>query len=150
MAPRYDGQDQERFQRLAQVAGALGVPTVATALPFLHHGRRRRLADVLTAIRLGLRVDKLGRRALPNNEGRLRSRGRDAAAVRGARGGGRAAPERWPRARPSRWTSCSYEYPSEIAGGETAAQRLARLAEAGLRLALSRRRARAGTGADGA
>ncbi|MFM7443257.1 MAG: PHP domain-containing protein, partial [Tabrizicola sp.] len=73
MAPRYDGQDAARFDSLAQRAKALNIPTVATGLPFLHHGKRRRLADVLTAIRLGVPVDKLGRRALPNNEGRLRS-----------------------------------------------------------------------------
>jgi Xaa-Pro aminopeptidase len=39
----------------------------------MHHGARRRLADVLTAIRLGCRVDALGRRALANAETRLRS-----------------------------------------------------------------------------
>ena len=73
MAPRYDGQDRERFNRQSRLAESLGLPVVATALPFLHHGKRRRLADVLTAVRLGVTVDKLGRRALPNNEGRLRS-----------------------------------------------------------------------------
>jgi len=68
LSPRYDGQDAGRFQRLARVAAALGVPTVATALPFLHHGKRRRLGDVVTAVRLGGRVDRLVRKALTNSE----------------------------------------------------------------------------------
>ena len=131
LAPRYDGQDQGRLARLAALAQALGIPPVASALPFLHHGSRRRLADVLTAIRLGLPVDKLGRRALPNNEGRLRSgaemlrifRGHETAVHRAGEIAARAA---------FSLDELSYEYPSENAPGETASQRLARLAEAGL------------------
>ncbi len=131
LAPRYDGQDPGRFARLSDLAARLGIPPVATALPFLHHGSRRRLADVLTAIRLGVPVDRLGRRALPNNEGRLRSeaemlrlfRGHEAAVHRSAEVAARAA---------FSLDELRYEYPSENAPGETASQRLARLAEAGL------------------
>jgi DNA-directed DNA polymerase III PolC len=131
MAPRYDGQDRARFDRLARLADRLGIPTVASALPMMHHGARRRLADVLTAIRLGCRVDALGRRALANAETRLRSgaemlrlfAGHEAAVQRS---GGIAA----------RLTftldELRYDYPSETADGETAGQRLARLAWAGL------------------
>ena len=36
----------------------------------MHHGARRKLADVVTAIRTGSRVDDLGRSALANGEGR--------------------------------------------------------------------------------
>jgi error-prone DNA polymerase len=131
LAPRYDGQDQERFRRLSSMAASLGIPLVATALPFLHHGRRRRVADVLTAIRLGTTVDKLGRKSLPNNEGRLRSgvemlrlfRGHEAAVARAGEVAARAA---------FSLDELSYKYPSENAPGESAADRLARLAEAGL------------------
>ncbi|MBL9046140.1 MAG: error-prone DNA polymerase [Tabrizicola sp.] len=131
MAPRYDGQDRERFTRLTRLAESLGLPAVASGLPFLHHGRRRRLADVLTAVRLGVTVDKLGRRALPNNEGRLRSEaemlrlfaGHEAAVHRAGEVAARAA---------FSLDELSYEYPSENAPGESASQRLARLAEAGL------------------
>ncbi len=131
MAPRYDGQDQTRFQHLTSLANSLRLPTLATALPFLHHGRRRRLADVLTAIRLGVPVDRLGRRALPNNEGRLRS---DAEMRRIFTGHAEAFAqvERVAARLTFSLDELSYEYPSENAPGETAAQRLARLAWAGL------------------
>jgi DNA polymerase III alpha subunit len=131
LAPRYDGQDRPRFDRLARLAADLGLPTVASASPVMHHGRRRRLTDVLTAIRTGRRVDDLGRAALANAERRLRSEtemrallGPHADAVHRA---GEVA------------TRCTfsldelrYEYPSEVAPGETASQRLRRLAHEGL------------------
>ena len=131
MAPRYDGQDPDRFQRLAALAADLGIPPVATALPFLHHGQRRRLADVLTAIRLGVPVDRLGRRALPNNEGRLRSEAEMLRLFRGHTAAVHRAGEIATRAAFS-LDELQYEYPSENAPGETASQRLARLAQAGL------------------
>ena len=132
LSPRYDGQDRERFTRLTRLADSLGLSTVATALPFLHHGKRRRLADVLTAIRLGVTVDKLGRRALPNNEGRLRSEAEMLRLFAGFEAAVHRAGEIAKRAAFS-LDELSYEYPSENAPGETAAERLARLAEAGLR-----------------
>ncbi|MHA6324797.1 error-prone DNA polymerase [Roseivivax sp. CAU 1753] len=131
LAPRYDGGDAARLNRLARLAAALGIETVASARPLMHHGRRRKLADVLSAVRLGCRVDALGRAALANGEQRLRSApemrrllGRHADALDRA---GRLA---------ARCTfdlgSLRYEYPSEITDGETADQRLARLAREGL------------------
>jgi DNA polymerase III alpha subunit len=94
--PRYDGRDAARFDRLARVAARLGLPTVAAACPLMHRASRRRLADVLSAIRLGVTVDRLGRHALPNAEARLRSEAemrRLFARRRGGacRGAGRAA-----------------------------------------------------------
>lgn len=131
MAPRYDGQDSARFDRLARLAQEQGLDTVASALPIMHHGARRRLADVVQAIRLGCRVEALGRRALAHGEQRLRSgaemrrlfQGHEAAVDRaGAIGAG------------CRFSldELRYEYPSEVTGGETAAARLQRLARAGL------------------
>ncbi len=131
LAPRYDGQDQDRFRRLAALADRLGLPPVASGLPFLHHGSRRRLADTLTAIRLGVPVDKLGRRALPNNEGRLRSEAEMLRIFAGLEGAVHRAGEIATRAAFS-LDELRYDYPSENEGGETAPQRLARLAEAGL------------------
>ncbi|ETX15353.1 DNA polymerase [Roseivivax halodurans JCM 10272] len=131
LAPRYDGADPARFDALAQVAAELGLETVATARPLMHHGRRRRLADVLTAVRLGRRVDDLGRAALANGEQRLRAPGemrrllgRHAGALdRAAALAGRCRFD---------IASLRYEYPSEIAQGERPRDRLARLAREGL------------------
>ncbi len=132
LTPRYDGGDSARFDRLTRQAEALDLPTLASAAPRMHHGRRRRLADVLAAIRLGKRVDDLGRAALPNGEARLRSEGEmrrllagheDAVDRAGALAGrlGFSLDE------------LRYEYPSEVAEGQTPAARLARLAEEGLK-----------------
>ena len=131
LAPRYDGQDRARFDRLARLADRLGIPTVASALPMMHHGARRRLADVLTATRLGCRVDALGRRALANAETRLRS---EAEMLRLFAGHEPAVQRSGEIAARLTFTldALRYEYPSETKDGETAAQRLARLAWAGL------------------
>ncbi|SFP98285.1 DNA polymerase-3 subunit alpha/error-prone DNA polymerase [Roseivivax halotolerans] len=132
LSPRYDGQDAARFDRLARLAGGLGIETVASARPIMHHGRRRRLADVMTAIRTGIRVDDLGRDALANGEQRLRS----APEMRRLLGPHAPALDRAVRLA----ARCDfdlgtlrYEYPSEITDGETADARLARLARAGLK-----------------
>ncbi|MCA3510736.1 MAG: error-prone DNA polymerase [Rhodobacter sp.] len=131
MAPRYDGQDRARFDRLARLADRLGIATVASALPMMHHGARRRLADVLTAIRLGCRVDALGRRALANAETRLRS---GAEMLRLFAGHEAAVHRSGDIAAQVTFTldELRHDYPSETKDGETAAQRLARLAWAGL------------------
>lgn len=131
IAPRYDGQDRARFDRLAKLADKLGIPTLASAMPMMHEGRRRQMADVLTAIRLGTTVDRLGRAALANGEQRLRS----GAELRRLFGPHAAAVDR-AGALADRLTfsldELRYEYPSEVTGGETAAARLRRLALAGL------------------
>ena len=131
LQPRYDGQDKARFARLEGLAEELGLPTIAAGVPLMHRGRRRRLADVMTAIRLKTRVDVLGRAALANAERRLRSevemlrlyRGHEAAVHRAG-------------ALADRLTfsldELRYEYPSEVAAGETPTARLRRLAVKGL------------------
>ncbi|SLN48928.1 Error-prone DNA polymerase [Pseudoruegeria aquimaris] len=132
LAPRYDGQDAARFAHLTALAEALSIPTVASAAPRMHHGRRRKLADVLTAIREGLRVDQLGARALANAEQRLRApsemarlfRGHEAALIRACEIAAACT---------FSLDELRYEYPSEISEGETPAARLSRLAHAGLK-----------------
>jgi len=131
LAPAYDGLDASRFDALERLAGSLGIPTLAAAAPIMHAGRRRRLADVLTAIRTGTRVDRLGRNALANAEQRLRAPGelrrllgRHTDAL--DRAAGLAADCRFSL------DELSYEYPSEVSGGESADERLERLARAGL------------------
>ncbi len=64
---RCRGDDQARLDVLA----ALGVPLIAAGGVRYHAPRRRRLADVLTAIRLGTTVDRLGHHAEPNAEAHL-------------------------------------------------------------------------------
>ena len=131
MSPRYDGQDRARLDRLTALATDLGIPTLASAMPLMHEGRRRQMADVLTAIRTGTTVDRLGRAALANGEQRLRAEpemrrlfGPHADAV--DRAGALA------RRLTFSLDELRYEYPSEVTGGETAAARLRRLALAGL------------------
>jgi DNA-directed DNA polymerase III PolC len=131
LAPAYDGQDAARFDRLARLAGRLGLPAVATARPLMHAGHRRRLADVLTAIRLGRRVDELGRAALANAECRLRGEAEMLRLFRGHEAAVHHAGEIAARCGFA-LDELRYEYPSEIAAGEAPADRLRRLAEAGL------------------
>ena len=131
LAPAYDGQDGARFARLTRLARALHLPTVASAAPILHHGSRRALADVLSAIRTGTRVDDLGRAALANAEQRLRSE----AEMRQIFA---AHPQAVDRAGEiaARLTfsldELRYDYPSEVMAGEAPDPRLARLATEGL------------------
>ncbi|QYZ69246.1 error-prone DNA polymerase [Neotabrizicola shimadae] len=131
MTPRYDGQDSARFDRLAKTATDLGLLPVASALPMMHVAARRRLADVLTAIRLGIRVENLGRHALPHAEQRLRSEAEMLRLFRGHEAAVHCTGEIAERCRFS-LDDLRYEYPSEIKGEETAAGRLERLARAGL------------------
>ncbi|MFB9150812.1 error-prone DNA polymerase [Roseovarius ramblicola] len=129
--PHYDGRDPARFERLAGIAARLGLPTVAAACPILHRARRRRMADVLSAIRLGVTVDRLGRAALPNAETRLRAE----AEMRRLFKGHEDAVDR-AAALAARLTfsldELRHDYPSEAEDGEPPAARLRRLAEAGL------------------
>ena len=131
LAPAYDGQDDARIARGARLARVLGLRPVASARPVMHHGSRRRLTDILTCIREGILIEDLGTAAQANAEQRLRSE----AEMRRIFEGHEAAVDRAGEIA-ARLTfdirSLRYEYPSEITGGETAAARLKRLAEAGL------------------
>jgi len=131
LTPHYDGRDRTRFDALEAEAATLGIPTLASAAPRMHHGSRRKLADVLTAIRLHRKVDDLGRDALANGEARLRSEAetrrlfaRHEGAVDRASALGAQLTFSLDELR--------YEYPSEAGDNETPPQRLERLALAGL------------------
>ena len=132
LSPRYDGHDRHRFIRLTKLAGKMGVPTVASASPKMHHGSRRRLTDVLTAVRQGVRVDELGRAALANAEQRLRS---DAEMRRLFAEFEHAVDQAGEIAARCTFSldELRYEYPSEVAPGENATERLRRLAYEGLK-----------------
>jgi error-prone DNA polymerase len=64
----FRGDDQHRLGTLAGMAAAAGAGLLATNDPRFHHPARRRLADVLAAIRLRTTVDELGFAAEPNAE----------------------------------------------------------------------------------
>ena len=131
MVARYDGIDPARFDRLADLAARLSIAPVASAAPILHAARRRKLTDVLTAIRTGTRVDALGRAALANAERRLRSAPEMLRLFAGHEDAVRYSAQIAARCTFS-LDELAYDYPSEIANGETPAGRLARLAHAGL------------------
>jgi DNA polymerase III alpha subunit len=131
MAPCYDGQDKPRFAAAERLARDLGVQTAASARPLMHHGARRRLTDILTCIREGLRVEDLGTAAQANAEQRLR----DEAEIRRIFDGNGEAVDRTTEIAARLHfdiRSLAYEYPSEVADGESASDRLTRLAKAGL------------------
>jgi error-prone DNA polymerase len=62
------GSDRAMLDRLAHVASAAGARLLAIGDVRYHHPSRRRLADVLSAIRLGVKVDALGYFAEQNGE----------------------------------------------------------------------------------
>ncbi|MGJ8603090.1 MAG: error-prone DNA polymerase [Marivita sp.] len=132
ISPRYDGQDQEYFTQIAHLAQSLNMPTLASALPIMHHGRRRKLADVVTAIRQGCRVDALGTRAQANGEQRLRS-DMDMRHILGPHADAVDRATQLADTCTFDLGDLRYEYPSEVTGAETAPQRLSRLAHEGLK-----------------
>ena len=69
----YDGADRHRLETLTAIGAAEGTGLLATTDPRYHHPDRRRLADVLTAIRLGVPVDRIGFAADRNGERCLKS-----------------------------------------------------------------------------
>jgi DNA-directed DNA polymerase III PolC len=132
MAPLYDGQDAARFDRLAGLAAQLNIPTLASAAPIMHHAARRKLTDVLTAVRTGTRVDDLGRAALANAERRMRSPAEMLHLFKGHADAVHRTADIAERCAFS-LDELAYEYPSEVANGETPAARLSRLAHEGLK-----------------
>ncbi|WP_245615399.1 error-prone DNA polymerase [Muricoccus aerilatus] len=64
----FTGNDQGRLNHLAAVASSARVRLLATGNVRYHRPHRRRLVDVLSAIRLGVTVDTLGLAAEPNAE----------------------------------------------------------------------------------
>jgi DNA-directed DNA polymerase III PolC len=131
MTPFYDGQDKPRFDRLSNIALRIGVQTVASSAPVMHVARRRRLTDVLAAVRLGVRVDDLGRDAQTNAEQRFRTEAEMLHIFKGfedaVHRSGIIADQC-----PFSLDELRYDYPSEVKGSETPAQRLSRLAYEGL------------------
>ncbi|MBD3765860.1 MAG: error-prone DNA polymerase [Rhodobacterales bacterium] len=130
-APRYDGQDQRRLDRLALWAQRLALPLVAVGDVLMHRAHRRALADVLTCLREGCTIDTIGRRALPNAERRLKPAAEMARLFHRHPAALRRSVEIADRCGFS-LDELSYQYPDEVTGGEPAQARLERLVEQGL------------------
>jgi error-prone DNA polymerase len=129
--PRYDGLDQPRLDALARLSHQTGLPMVAVGDVLMHRAARRALADVLTCLREGMTIDRIGRRALTNGERHLKSAADMIRLFRRYPASVRRAAEIAGRCSFS-LDELSYEYPDEVADGETAQMRLERLVAAGL------------------
>jgi error-prone DNA polymerase len=70
------GDDAARLQQLEALGDRLGLACVAAGGVHMHARERKRLQDVLTAVRLGKPIAEVGRELLPNGERYLRSIGR--------------------------------------------------------------------------
>jgi len=66
--------DRARLDSLRELARCSGLPLVAAGDVHMHLRSRRRLQDALTAIRLGLPLERCGRALHPNAERHLRAR----------------------------------------------------------------------------
>ena len=131
-APLHLGPDDAlRRRRIAAAAAAARIPVASTCAPLMHHASRRRLADVLTALRHRLTLDEAGYLLAANGEQRLLPR--EALA--------RRHPPEWLAETLAIAARCHfspaelrYEYPQEIVPpGATPASHLQRLVDRGLR-----------------
>ncbi|WP_259780110.1 error-prone DNA polymerase [Aestuariispira ectoiniformans] len=126
----YDGFDDARLAFTEKAEKELGVPAVATNDVHIHEAARKPLLDVVTCIREGCTLDEAGFRLFPNAERHVKSGAKMAALFPGH-------PEWLDRtleiAGQLRFTldELRYEYPNEGLDGETANERLNRLAWAG-------------------
>jgi error-prone DNA polymerase len=131
---RFDGRDGARLMRQSQLAGRLGLETVASCDALYHAPERRMLQDVLTCIREHVRIDEAGRLLQANAERHLKApeemerlfAGYETAVARSAELADSVA---------FRLDQLVYQYPDEVIGaGETPMQTLKRLvAEGSLR-----------------
>src|SRR5687767_13009413 len=123
--------DHARLNDLKEISKRSGLALVAAGDVHMHVRSRRRLQDVLTAIRLGKPVAQCGQALFPNAERSLRLRVRLAQLYPAE-----LLAESVAIAERCRFSldSLKYEYPSELVPeGETPASWLRKLTEAGLR-----------------
>ena len=130
-APVYDGQDQERLDRLAEMAQSTGLPVVAVGNVLMHRSARRPLADVLTCLREGCTIDTIGDRRLANGEHRLKSGDELTRIFHRYPAALRRTVEIADRCAFS-LDQLRYQYPDEARDGEPAQSRLERLTREGL------------------
>ena len=132
MAPAYDGCDTDRFAMIAALGERESLPVVTLGNVLMHAAQRRKIADVLSCIRLGIGIDALGEHALLNAERRLKSEFE-------MRRMFRLYPQaidntlRIARDCAFRLSELQYDYPDEVLDGLNPDTRLRNLTEAGLR-----------------
>ncbi|MES2496673.1 MAG: error-prone DNA polymerase [Pseudomonadota bacterium] len=68
----YAGRDRRRMAKLGRIAGDLSVPLLATNDALYATDEQRPLHDVVTCIRLGLKIDAAGRKLAANAERHLK------------------------------------------------------------------------------
>lgn len=129
-APRYDGRDQIRFDRIGLLAQEVSQPMVAVGDVLMHRSARRPLADVLTCLRLGCTIDAIGEHRLANGERRLKSGAEMAKMFHRHPAALRRTLEIADRCA-FRLSDLRYQYPDE-SENEPAQDRLERLAREGL------------------
>jgi len=123
--------DRSAVHKIGLLSEKSGIPVVAAGDVHMHVRSRRRLQDVLTAVRLGKPVAECGQALFPNGERHLRLRMRLA----------QLYPAGWLRETLAIARRCDfsldtlrYEYPEELVPrGETPASHLRKLTEEGLR-----------------
>ncbi|PZX50745.1 error-prone DNA polymerase [Cereibacter changlensis] len=130
-APRYDGRDPARLDRLAALAQETNLPMTAVGDVLMHRAARRPLADVLTCLREGCSIDGIGVRRLANGERRLKAGAELARLFHRHPAAIRRTVEIADRCA-FRLDELCYQYPDEARNGEPAQARLERLARAGL------------------
>lgn len=129
--PCYDGRDQSRLDRLAQLAQGTNMPMVALGDVLMHRAARRPLADVLTCLRIGCTIDNIGEQRLANGERRLKSGAEMARLFHHHPAALRRTLDIADRCA-FRLNDLRYQYPDEAQDDEPAHARLERLAHAGL------------------
>lgn len=132
LTPRYDGYDTRHFEARTALGEELGLPLIALGEPVMHHGSRRRLADILSCIREGVTIDKIGRLAQPNSERRIKSEfemRRLFTAYPDAIANTAEIAEQCTFS----LNELKYDYPDEVLDGEQPDDRLRRLTEEGLK-----------------
>jgi len=132
LAPYYLGWDESGFERVVDTASRMGLPLVALGNVLMHTPARRKLADVLSCIRMSCTIDQLGQNALLNAERHLKSEFT-------LRRMFRAYPEAVANTQAIadactfRLENLEYDYPDEVRAGVAPDARLRTLTEEGLR-----------------